>query len=553
MRPAIVFEPDGYLLDGPKLMGRQSAGNGFLRAAVAARGEETLICVTPSRESADAFQAAVSAMDPAARTEWIPAHRLDLLARIGLLYRPDVAVGVGARPRLRVGAGAYSVCGVTHTLSSEAAMTHITNFVAGPVMPWDALICTSTVAVGVVRDGMERQRDYLQWRLGTKAPMPDLQLPLIPLGVHADDFACTAQDRVAARAGFALEEDEVVALFAGRLSFGGKAHPAVMYEALQTVAERSGRRIALIQAGHFINEHVERAFREAMAALCPDVRAIFVDGKDFAAYAAAWRAADLFVSLADSPQETFGLTPVEAMAAGLPVLVSDWNGYKDTVRDGVEGFRIPTWAPRPGVGKPLATDFEVGASDYDIYMARTSTTVAIDRSQLVDRLSDLVSDAGLRARMGEAGRRRVAELFDWSIVYHQYQALWRELAGIRRRLTAEPATADWLARAPRQAANFPDPFDAFRAFPTAHVDGRTIVTIEPGASAARFDELRRIIMLSFFNPPEAVVSRLLDALAAGPREVTALASACGFPEDRAIEAVARMAKLGLVRLHSPDG
>lgn len=32
---AILFEPDGYLLDGPKLMGRQAAGNAFLRAAVA--------------------------------------------------------------------------------------------------------------------------------------------------------------------------------------------------------------------------------------------------------------------------------------------------------------------------------------------------------------------------------------------------------------------------------------------------------------------------------------------------------------------------------------
>ena len=29
------------------------------------------------------------------------------------------------------------------------------------------------------------------------------------------------------------------------------------------------------------------------------------------------------------------------MAAGLPVVVSDWDGYRYTVTDGVEGFRIP--------------------------------------------------------------------------------------------------------------------------------------------------------------------------------------------------------------------
>ena len=28
MDAAFLFEPDGYLIDGPKLMGRQSAGNG---------------------------------------------------------------------------------------------------------------------------------------------------------------------------------------------------------------------------------------------------------------------------------------------------------------------------------------------------------------------------------------------------------------------------------------------------------------------------------------------------------------------------------------------
>ena len=57
-----------------------------------------------------------------------------------------------------------------------------------------------------------------------------------------------------------------------------------------------------------------------------------------------WASADLFLSLVDNPQETFGLAPVEAMAAGIPV-IGDWDGYRFTVSDGVEGFRIPTLAP----------------------------------------------------------------------------------------------------------------------------------------------------------------------------------------------------------------
>ena len=71
--------------------------------------------------------------------------------------------------------------------------------------------------------------------------------------------------------------------------------------------------------------------------------------------AAAGRRRICFLSLVDNPQETFGLAPVEAMAAGVPVVVSDWDGYRYTVSDGVEGFLIPTLAPaNAGQGEELA-------------------------------------------------------------------------------------------------------------------------------------------------------------------------------------------------------
>jgi glycosyltransferase involved in cell wall biosynthesis len=81
-------------------------------------------------------------------------------------------------------------------------------------------------------------------------------------------------------------------------------------------------------------------------------------------------AADLFISLADNIQETFGLTPVEAMAAELPVLVTDWDGYRETVRDGMDGFRIPTWMPPPTFGQDLAVGYALGLLSYDQYVAR---------------------------------------------------------------------------------------------------------------------------------------------------------------------------------------
>ncbi|WP_411675121.1 glycosyltransferase [Cohnella faecalis] len=41
-------------------------------------------------------------------------------------------------------------------------------------------------------------------------------------------------------------------------------------------------------------------------------------------------------------EDGFGLAPLEAMAAGLPVIVSDQTGMKDLVEHGKEGFIVPS-------------------------------------------------------------------------------------------------------------------------------------------------------------------------------------------------------------------
>jgi UDP-glucose:(heptosyl)LPS alpha-1,3-glucosyltransferase len=53
-----------------------------------------------------------------------------------------------------------------------------------------------------------------------------------------------------------------------------------------------------------------------------------------------YRAADVFVML--SAFDTFGMVVLEAMAAGLPVIVSPNVGAKDLVEEGVNGFVLPT-------------------------------------------------------------------------------------------------------------------------------------------------------------------------------------------------------------------
>src|SRR6266481_7986099 len=115
----IRFEPDGYDLNRPWLLGRQSAGHGFLRAAVQGRGEGPVYGYTAQSASAQMFERMVREFDPSAEPAWIKGEQLDRIGQArGVLYLADPTLAAFARPRLRVGPARYSLCGVTHTLAT---------------------------------------------------------------------------------------------------------------------------------------------------------------------------------------------------------------------------------------------------------------------------------------------------------------------------------------------------------------------------------------------------------------------------------------------------
>jgi glycosyltransferase involved in cell wall biosynthesis len=532
-------------------MGRQSAGNAFLRAAVAGADGRTLWGYTPNRKSGDAFATLVRQIDPNATPKWIRADQLDLVARAGTLYFPGPDIGSLARLRLRAGVSAFSLVGVTHTIASHLVMDGITDLLAEPIMPWDALICTSRVALATVGDMLEAEAEYLRWRFGAPRLMQPL-LPVIPLGVHSPDFVFKPGERQAARRQFGIADDEVVALFAGRLSLHAKAHPHAMFIGLQRAAETTGRKLVLLQSGRFAAPSLEGVLKQGAAAHCPSVRALFADGGVPEIYRRSWAAADFFVSLSDNIQETFGLTPLEAMASGLPVVVTDWDGYRDTVRDGIDGFRIPTWMPPSGAGVALATAYETGTSTYDFYCGRTCQMVSVDFQVLVERLADLVTNAELRRSLGESGRARVRELFDWTVVFRQYESLWAELGEIRAKARAAGDGA--FAGHPACASGRLDPFHAFRHHPSRLIGAATQVRRIGDASPAVFTALAASPLYAWAGgalPDAATVGRLLNGLGDDVRTCGQLAAAAGLPEVNVFRAVAVLAKMSLVRLDEP--
>jgi hypothetical protein len=121
-------------------------------------------------------------------------------------------------------------------------------------------------------------------------------------------------------------------------------------------------------------------------------------------------------------QETFGLAVVEAMAAGLPVVASDFDGYRDTVDDTV-GVRVPTrWGADPG-----------WLAAYGSLLYERPLHLLLGQSLLVDgrglgaALSALVDDPRRRAALGARAALRARARFDWRAIVPQYEAVWRRL------------------------------------------------------------------------------------------------------------------------------
>ncbi|MEX2408403.1 MAG: glycosyltransferase family 4 protein, partial [Rhodovibrionaceae bacterium] len=474
----------------------------------------------------------------------------------GTLYRPDPLIAPQTWQRRHGDQRGFSICGVTHTTSSEGAMAGLAELLSAPVQPWDAVICTSEAVRDMVLRQIESQAAYLESRFGVRATLA-CQTPVIPLGVHSDDYAATPGRRAAGQAlrqRLGIAEADIAGLFLGRLSFHAKANPFPMYSAMQAAAVRSGRRLHLIQAGWFANDWIETAFKEAAAEIAPEVTCHFLDGGDPAVRSEVWHAADLFLSFSDNIQETYGLTPLEAMAAGLPVVVSDWDGYRQTVRPEIDGLTVPTWQPQPGSAPGLARSFAAEMFNYDHYIGYASQSVAVEIDAAAEAVTRLVEDAELRRKLGAAGARRAREVFDWRHVIAAYQALWGELAARRARDT-EVAPLGAAETAPHPSRG--DPTRLFAGYPTEYLGKDTVVTLASDVPETRLAALEGLKLASFGAErrlPARHRQELLAQLSAKPLTLKALLAE--LPEadrEAAIATLAWLAKLGVVRLSRSGG
>jgi glycosyltransferase involved in cell wall biosynthesis len=204
----------------------------------------------------------------------------------------------------------------------------------------------------------------------------------VPNGVDVETFRPGTEPEL--RTSLGIPADATVAAFCAKLD---AAHLTKRPDlAIEATARVDGLTLLVIGGGP-----LQERYESAAAAAGVADRVVFAGDQSHADVARHLRVADFLVM--PSTLESFGIVQLEAMASGLPVVISDLPGARGVSRDGVHGVHV--------------------APD--------------DRDDLVRGLRTLM-DADDRRDMGRRAREHVIEHYTWARCAELLEAVYGEIA-----------------------------------------------------------------------------------------------------------------------------
>ena len=410
-----------------------------------------------------------------------------------------------------------------------------------PFKPYDAIVCTSSAVVRSLENTLERLQQVnppLTQALGR----PQIRLEKVPLGVDTDYFR--PMDKSAIRQYYGVPEDAFTILWFGRFS---SLYKADLYPLLHvfSLLQRSNpqRTLRLILAGSQDDEFdYVGMLRQMIGAMGLGNAVTILFNDKIRDRAELYNIADVFTSPIDNIQETFGLTPVEAMACGIPQVVSDWDGYRDTVVHGKTGFLIPTrWC---------SCMSDVAAADYlplhPMHRRLLHKQLAV-RSSVVDCasylrcLQQLIDHPEMCSAMSYASRKRAVACYDLRQTISATEAMWERLLAI-----AHDCDAPFMP----ERIPMLDPCADFRGYPTTMLTDDACFTVNR-TEGLRIARDMAVPVIFRRHVDEAVLTDpLLDFLQARGRATLAeiIAAFPRFQPDQLRRSVMYLYKYDFIRL-----
>ncbi|MEW9585510.1 glycosyltransferase family 4 protein [Paraburkholderia sp. DGU8] len=273
----------------------------------------------------------------------------------------------------------------------------------------DDLVALSNV---IVAECPQDQADLIEHYRADPA-----RIQIVPCGFDADEFRPI--DRAVARETLGWQRDEFIVLQLGRLVQRKGIDNVV--RGVGVLKRTFGACARLYVVGGNSDAPNELATPEiarlrGIASECGVAeQTTFVGRRGRAQLRYFYSAADVFVT---TPwYEPFGITPVEAMACGTPVIGANVGGIRYSVANGVTGFLVP---PR-------------------------------DPAALAVRLDQLRRDGALARQMGQAGLARAQAEFTWRGVGESLAQIYARVTSATRGAASETVVAKRVMPRPTAA------------------------------------------------------------------------------------------------------
>ena len=340
-------------------------------------------------------------MDYSLLPHMLARNEIDLLCSVD----PFLVGGVAARTLWAK--KSVPVVGMLHSIHSAGGATEVIfQLLTGSTFPFDAVISPSRCGADAYAGLFAAASEWL----GRTIPAPPHyqgRLEVIPYGIDASYYH--GLDRASCRGALGVAHDAIVLVSVGRFNKQEKADLLPLLLAVKELRRRHPKVVLILAGGRSKDPYPDKLRNMAQNLEindCVTLREnIGADDKIL-----LYGAADIFVTISDNIQETYGLTLLEAMAAGKPVVASGWNGYREIVRHGQTGFLVPTFTvPPPNYLEQVQRIAESigGYGHRDLH-----ESVVVEPQALVHYLEQLISQPELCRTMGQEGQRICSADYD---------------------------------------------------------------------------------------------------------------------------------------------
>jgi len=535
MLPAIYYHPEAFSTEN-SISDMSASGESFIKAIPE---QEQYFIYAPIKEPAEHFSNILKNNNKGGEVIHIDDKNIGLLSKIGCLYAPTPAIGLHASKRAMFGADSYSICCIANMNPFFKTLDMVVDYISKPVYPWDALVCPSESVKKIVSSVLQAEINRMQSRLGAKqAILP--QLPVIPYAVDVDGYQ--TDDKVEAKGNVGLDEDDVVILSSGKFALHDKAHPIALYQAAEIASKKSDKKVSIILCGKFQNDKVKQAFRDLAYKECPSVKVLIMDDFSEENRKVARSCADIYCELPDSFEGAGNFFAIEAMASAVPVVVADWGALAEAVDDEV-GFKIPIRMPKAGQGLDLIQKLGLGIDSYDMFCGLTSSLISVDVEMAAEALAKLIESEKMRKKMGDAGRDRAKNKYDWAVIMPMYEKLWSELGKIRE---------ENRGKVKEYVASKLEPFAMFKEFGGSSVEeeAELVLTCQPDKAYEKLKEYRTVDATRFAGnvlpTDDEMFAMVCDMRGESFKPIDAVANIEDSRKPFALRSIYWMIKVGIV-------